>query len=74
MSLSPAEAKAKVDEARKNVQECELEMQMLKTKIRELGTDGGDPNTLELAVLKVSETTQEFVIALWSKFVDRSDF
>jgi hypothetical protein len=43
MSLSPAEAKAKVDEARKNVQECELEMQMLKTKIRELGTDGGDP-------------------------------
>ncbi|KAI2496655.1 hypothetical protein MHU86_17858 [Fragilaria crotonensis] len=30
-----------------------MEMQMLKTKIRGLGTDGGDPNSLELAVLKV---------------------
>jgi archaellum component FlaC len=59
MSLSPAEAKAKVDEARKNVQECEMEMQMLKTKIRELGTDGGDPNSLELAVSKVSEISQK---------------
>jgi hypothetical protein len=56
MASIPAEAKAKVDQARKNVQECEMEMQMLKSKIRDLGTDGGDPNSLELAVLKVSNT------------------
>jgi hypothetical protein len=59
MASSEAEAKAQMDEARKNVQECEKEMQMLKSKIRELGTDGGDPNSLELVVLKVSERIHE---------------
>jgi hypothetical protein len=62
MASSPAEAKAKVDQARKNVQECEMEMQMLKSKIRDLGTDGGDPNSLELAVLKVSNTPNRMLI------------
>jgi hypothetical protein len=56
MTSTPAEAKAKVDQARKYVEICEAEMQMLKAKIRDLGTDGGDPNSLELAVLKVSNT------------------
>jgi hypothetical protein len=56
MASNPAEARAKVDLAKKNVQDCEMEMQILKTKIRGLGTDGGDPNSLELAVLKVSDT------------------
>lgn len=46
--------KAKLEEARKNVTECDKDMQMLKRKIRDLGTDGGDPNSLELVVLKVS--------------------
>ena len=56
MASITAEARAKVDLAKKNVQECEMEMQILKTKIRGLGTDGGDPNSLELAVLKVRDT------------------
>jgi chromosome condensin MukBEF ATPase and DNA-binding subunit MukB len=54
MSADPSEAKAKLEEARKMVTECDKEMQNLKRKIRELGTDGGDPNSLELVVLKVS--------------------
>jgi hypothetical protein len=49
----PSAAKAKLEEARKMVTECDKEMQMLKRKIRELGTDGGDPNSLELVVLNV---------------------
>lgn len=51
---SAAGVKAKLEEARKNVTECDKDMQMLKRKIRDLGTDGGDPNSLELVVLKVS--------------------
>lgn len=61
MASISAEARAKVDLAKKNVQECEMEMQMLKTKIRGLGTDGGDPNSLELAVLKVSDMRHSIV-------------
>mmetsp|Transcript_20164 Transcript_20164/g.33433 ORF Transcript_20164/g.33433 Transcript_20164/m.33433 type:complete len:288 (-) Transcript_20164:209-1072(-) len=57
---STADAKAKLEEARKNVTECDKEMQMLKRKIRELGTDtGGDPNSLELVVLKVEGLPEE---------------
>ena len=47
------EAKARLDEARTAVVASEQEMQKLKRKIRELGEDDKDPNSLELVVLKV---------------------
>jgi hypothetical protein len=48
------DSSAKIDEAKVKVQECEIEMQRLKSKIRALGTEGGDPNSLEFSVIKVS--------------------
>lgn len=53
------EAKARLDEARTAVVASEQEMQMLKRKIRELGEDDKDSNSLELVVLKVEGLPEE---------------
>mmetsp|Transcript_8229 Transcript_8229/g.11954 ORF Transcript_8229/g.11954 Transcript_8229/m.11954 type:complete len:286 (-) Transcript_8229:1760-2617(-) len=53
------EAKARLDKARTAVVQSEQEMQMLKRKIRELGEDDKDPNSLELVVLKVEGLPDE---------------
>ena len=58
--MSAEEAKAEMDEARLQILTCEKEIQAIKAALRQLqgaaSADGGEegPNSLEVAVLKVS--------------------
>jgi hypothetical protein len=61
MSESSAQAQTELEEARKVVVECEKEIQDIKKRIRELGEEDGDPNSIEVVVLKVRSDPAAFL-------------